>query len=313
MQADSQVARETALKTSTARLSIIAAAFLIALKTGTGWLTGSISVWASLLDSVMDIFSSSLNYAAVRIASRPADLDHHYGHGKIESLAGLFQALVISFSGAFLIWEAIDRLRSPHATGAETIGIASMVIAIVVSIALVMRLRRVARQTESPALKSDAIHYATDIYINLGVLVALAVTMVSGWLWADPVVSIAIAIYIIWSAVNVAYESINLLMDRKLPDDVDERVAEVVGRYKAEGVLGFHDLRTRQSGSHKFVDVHLEIQRDKSFEAAHDLTVKVLRALEAELPRTRIHIHTDPAGEQTKIDGPPPSNNNHAA
>lgn len=296
VSSESHLADETTLKTSTARLSIIAAAFLIVLKTGTGFLTGSISVWASLLDSVMDIFSSSLNYFAVRISSRPADEGHHYGHGKVESLAGLFQALVIGFSGLFLIWEAINRLREPHATQAETIGIGSMVIAIVVSVALVARLRRVARQTESPALKSDALHYATDIYINLGVLGALVVTVFTGWRWADPVVSITIAVYILWSAAHVARESIHMLMDRRLPDDVDERVAMIVSRYHREGVLGFHDLRTRQSGSQKFVDLHLEVKRDKKFEEAHDLTVKVLRDIEAELPRTRVHIHTDPAG-----------------
>ena len=287
---------ESALKTSAARLSIYAAAFLIALKSGTGWLTGSISVWASLLDSVMDIFSSTLNYLAVRIAARPADEDHRYGHGKVESLAGLFQACVIGFSGLFLIWEAIHRLRQPHPTSAEFIGIGSMVIAIVVSVALVIRLRRVGRQTDSPALSSDSLHYATDIYINLGVLGALLVSLLTGWNRADPIVSIAIAIYILWSAAHVGYESINVLMDRRLPDDVDERVAMVVSQYRAEGVLGFHDLRTRRSGSHKFVDLHLEVQRDKKFEEAHDLTVKVLRAIEAELPRTRVQIHMDPAG-----------------
>jgi len=285
-----------ALKSSTARLSIYAAAFLIALKTGTGWLTASISVWASLLDSVMDIFSSTLNYLAVRIAARPADEDHLYGHGKVESLAGLFQALVIGLSGTFLIWEAIHRLMRPHPTSAEFIGIGSMVIAIVVSFALVVRLRRVARLTDSPALSSDSLHYATDIYINLGVLGALAATAFTNWLWVDPVVSIAIAIYILWSAARVGYESINILMDRRLPEDVDERVAMIVSRYHDEGVLGFHDLRTRRSGSHKFVDLHLEVQREKTFEEAHQLTVKVLRAIEADLSRTRVQIHTDPAG-----------------
>lgn len=296
MSAESHLARESGLKSSTARLSIIAAAGLIVLKTATGFLTGSISVWASLLDSVMDIFSSSLNYFAVRISSRPADEGHQYGHGKVESLAGLFQALVIGFSGVFLIWEAIHRLLRPQPTEAETIGIASMIIAVVVSAALVKRLRRVGRQTDSPALKSDALHYATDIYINLGVLVALAVTIFTGWRWADPVVSITIAGYILWSAAHVAVESVNVLMDRRLPDDVDERVALIVGRYRAQGVLGFHDLRTRQSGSQRFVDLHLEVQREKKFEEAHDLTVKVLREIEADLPRTRVHIHTDPAG-----------------
>jgi len=293
---DSHLRKESELKSSTARLSIYAAAFLIVLKTGTGLLTGSISVWASLLDSVMDIFSSTLNFLAIRIGSRPADKDHLYGHGKVESLAGLFQAVVIASSGLFLIWEAIDRVRNPHQTRAEWNGIMSMVIAIVVSIALVIRLRRVARQTDSPALSSDALHYATDIYINLGVLGALAVSAVSGWRLADPLVSIAIALYILWSALSVAWESINILMDRRLPDDIDERVAIVVNKFREQGVLGFHDLRTRRSGSHKFVDLHLEVQRNKGFEEAHDLTVKVLRAIEMELPRTRVHIHTDPAG-----------------
>src|ERR1041385_5945980 len=233
---ESAHARETALKSSTARLSIYAAAFLIALKTGTGWLTASISVWASLLDSVMDIFASSLNYFAVRISSRPADEDHLYGHGKVESLAGLFQALVIGLSGTFLISEAIHRIRQPRATHSELIGIVSMVIAIAVSIALVLRLRKVARATDSPALGSDALHYATDVYINLGVLGALAVTAFSGWRLVDPLVSIAIAVYILWSAGHVAYDSINVLMDRRLPPDVDETVAMVVSRYEAEGV-----------------------------------------------------------------------------
>jgi cation diffusion facilitator family transporter len=296
VQDDSLHARDTALKSSTARLSIYAAAFLIAIKFGAGWLTASISVWASLLDSVMDIFASSLNYFAVRISSRPADEDHLYGHGKVESLAGLFQALVIGLSGTFLISEAIHRIREPQPTKSEAIGIASMIVAIAVSIALVIRLRRVGRETDSPALTSDAVHYATDVYINLGVLGALAVTVISGWRLVDPLVSIAIAIYILWSAAHVAFESVNVLMDRRLPADVDETVAQVVRRYEPQGVLGFHDLRTRRSGSLRFVDLHLEILRTKGFEEAHELTVQVLRAIEAELPRTRVQIHTDPAG-----------------
>ena len=288
---------ESAAKNSAALLSIIAAAFLILLKTATAWLTGSISVLASLLDSVMDIFSSTLNYLAVRVAARPADEDHRYGHGKAESLAGLFQALVISASGVFLIWEAIHRLREPHQTRSESIGIFSMVVAIAVSIALVVRLRRVARMTESPALSSDAAHYFVDIYINLGVLAALLISALTGWNLADPLISMTIALYILWSAGHVAYDSINVLMDRRLPEDVDEKVAMVISRYREQGVLGFHDLRTCRSGSHKFVDLHLEVQKDKRFEEAHDLTVRVIRALEAELPRTRVQIHTDPAGQ----------------
>jgi ferrous-iron efflux pump FieF len=286
--------REERAKVRAAQLSILAAAFLIALKTGTGFLTGSISVWASLLDSTMDIFASVINFFAVRAASRPADEDHAYGHGKAESLAGLFQSLVIAASGIFLIREAIRRIIAPHPTSSEMIGVVVMIIAVMVSAALVVRLRRVARETESPALLSDSLHYATDIYTNSGALLALLIIIMTGWLIIDPIISIAIAFYILWSAFNVGRDAVDVLMDKRLPIDIDEQVASVVHSFREQGVLGFHDLRTRRSGSQKFIDLHLEIERDKRLEEAHNLTVRVLRAIEAEIPRSRVQIHTDP-------------------
>ena len=290
------VRSEAEAKTSAARLSMLAAGFLIALKTTTGFITGSISVWASLLDSTMDIFASAINYFAVRAASRPADDDHSYGHGKAESLAGLFQSLVIAASGLFLVYESIRRIISPNPTQSEWVGVLTMVVAVLVSIALVVRLRRVARETESPALAADATHYVTDIYSNASALVALVIVALTPYQSADPIISLAIAFYILWSAVSVGRESIDVLMDRRLPAQVDEQVAEVVSRYRDQGVLGFHDLRTRRSGSQKFIDMHLEVERDMRLQEAHDVTVRVLRAIEAEIPRARVQIHTDPAG-----------------
>jgi ferrous-iron efflux pump FieF len=287
---------EDKAKTSVARLSILAAAFLITLKLVTGFITGSISVWASLLDSTMDIFASIINYFAVRAASRPADEDHTYGHGKAESLAGLFQAIVIAASGIFLVRESIRRIINPNQTSSEWLGILTMLIAVVVSIALVARLKRVARETESPALQADATHYVTDIFTNLGALLALLIVGLTPWQMADPIFSIVIAFYILWSAVSVGHESIDVLMDRRLPLDVDEQIATVVSSYRDEGVLGFHDLRTRRSGSQKFIDLHLEVERDMSLQDAHDVSVRVLRTIEAEIPRARVQIHTDPAG-----------------
>ncbi|HVG18161.1 MAG TPA: cation diffusion facilitator family transporter [Blastocatellia bacterium] len=285
---------EAAAKNSVARLSILAAAFLVALKTVTGLMTGSISVWASLLDSTMDIFASTINFIAVRVASRPADEDHSYGHGKAESLAGLFQAAVITASGIFLIWEAVRRLRQPHEVRSEWAGITTMMIAIAVSAGLVVRLRSIARKTESPALSSDAIHYASDIYTNSGALLALLIIKLSGFKVVDPLISILISLYILWSAASVARESVDVLMDRRLPAEVDEQIANIVGRYREYGIFGFHDLRTRRSGSHKFIDLHLEVAGDKSLEEAHDLTVRVLREIESEIPRSHVQIHTDP-------------------
>jgi len=287
---------EAEMKNSVARLSVVVALFLIALKATSGWLTGSLSVWASLLDSVLDLFASTLNFIAVRAASRPADEDHAYGHGKAESLTSLFQSIVIGTSGIFIVWEAVHRIRERHETHFEAVGIVSMMVAIAASAWLVRKLRRVAKETESPALGSDAVHYVTDIYINGGVLIALLLTAFTGWSVADPLISLVIALYIIKSAFGLAHESINVLMDRRLPVEVDAKVAEIVARYQNEGIKGFHDLRTRRSGSQKFVDLHLEVDRNKPFEEAHDLTVKVLRTMEAEIPRCKVHIHTDPAG-----------------
>jgi ferrous-iron efflux pump FieF len=285
---------EEAAKTSAARLSVLAAAFLIVLKTAAGLLTGSISVWASLLDSAMDVFASIINYVAVRAAARPADEDHAYGHGKAESLAGLFQTFVIAISGLYLIWQASIRIVRPHPTKSEWIGTGVMLIAIVVSLALVARLRRVARATESLALRSDAMHYVTDVYTNGGALLALLIVALTGWTIVDPIISILIALYILRSAGGVGRESFDVLMDRRLPIDVDEQVAAIVNRFRDQGVLGFHDLRTRRSGSQKFIDLHLEVERDKRLQEAHDLSVRVLRTIEAEIPRSRVQIHTDP-------------------
>ena len=287
-------AEEAALKNSVARLSIIAAAFLILIKTGTGWLTGSMAVWASLLDSAMDIFASSINYYAVRAASRPPDDDHAYGHGKAESLAGLFQAAVITLSGLFLIGEAIQRMIHPHPTDSEGIGVATMLVSILVSFALVARLRRVASLTDSPALSADAVHFASDVWTNGGVLLALCLIYFTGWRIVDPVISIAISIYILASALSVGRESVDVLMDRRLPPEVDEQIAEIVSRFRVEGVLGFHDLRTRRSGSQKFIDLHLEVEREQTLEEAHAASVRVLRTIEAEIPRSKVQIHTDP-------------------
>lgn len=289
------VASEAKLKASAARLSVSAAAFLIALKTVTGLLTGSISVWASLLDSAMDIFASAINYFAVRAASAPPDEDHRYGHGKAESLAGLFQSFVICASGLVLLWEAVRRVITPRPTESEWLGVGTMAIACGVSFALVARLRQVARKTDSPALAADAVHYATDVYTNGAALFALLLVALTGWTLADPLISILISAFILKSAVDVARDSVNVLMDRRLSRDVDAQVASVVEGFRAEGVLGFHDLRTRRSGSHKFIDLHLEVEANQTLQQAHDLSVRVLRAIEAEIPRSRVQIHTDPS------------------
>ncbi len=286
---------ETNAKFAASRLAIAVAASLIILKTASGVYTGSISIFASLLDSAMDIFASSINFVAVRAAARPPDNEHTYGHGKAESLAGLFQSAVIMASGGYLIYEAVNRIINPRPTQNEFIGIVVMVVAAVASLALVARLRHVARLTDSPALSSEAAHYASDIYTTSSALIALVITLATGWQLADPIISLAISIYILMFAARVARSSIDVLMDRRLPLAVDDVVRDAVGEFRERGVFGFHDLKTRSSGSEKFIELHLEIDRHKTFVEAHDLTEDVIQAIEQAVPRANVQIHTDPS------------------
>lgn len=288
-------ADDSRAKQDAARLSIIVAASLILLKSAVGLYTGSLSVFASLLDSGMDIFASTVNFIAVRTAARPADEEHTYGHGKAESLAGLFQAAVIFVSAGYLIVEAVTRFFAPQATGNEWVGAGAMVLALAISTTLVARLRRVARATDSPALHSEASHYLSDIYTNVSALAALVITAATNWQYADPLVSLVISVFILFFAGGVARDSVNALMDHRLPPDVDEKVIRIIGAHHAEGVLGFHDLRTRSAGAEKFIEFHLEVRRTLTFEQAHEVTVAVLREIESEVPRARVQIHTDPA------------------
>ncbi len=287
---------ETRVKQNAAWFSIMVAATLILLKSAVGWYTGSLSVFASLLDSAMDIFASSVNLLAVRAAARPADEEHTYGHGKAESLAGLFQAAVIFVSAGYLIYEAIMRFFRPPATRNEWLGAGVMVIALALSTTLVARLRRVAHQTDSPALHSEAAHYLSDIYTNTSALIALLITAATGWQYADPLISLVISLFILFFAAGIARESMRGLMDYRLPPDVDEQVTRIVVAHNAQGALGFHALRTRRAGSEKFIEFHLEVRRTLSFEQAHSVTVSVLRAIEREVPRAQVQIHTDPSG-----------------
>src|ERR1700749_1348096 len=258
---EARMLREARLKASAARLSVAAAAFLIVLKSATGWLTGSISVWGSLSDPTMAIF----------------------------------QSVVIPVSGIFLIREAVRRIMTPHETALEWVGVGTMAVAGAVSVALVARLRKVAKETDSPALAADSVHYATDVFTNGAALVALLVVALTGWTLADPLFSIAISAFILLSAFEVARDAVNVLMDRRLGPEVDAAVAAIIASFRDRGVTGFHNLRTRRSGSLKFIDLHLEVTADKSFVRAHDLTERVIRAIEKEIPRSRVQIHTDPA------------------
>ncbi|MEN8151852.1 MAG: cation diffusion facilitator family transporter [Planctomycetota bacterium] len=280
-------------KSTTARAAILVALSLAALKLAAGLLTGSIAVLASAADSLMDAFASGVNYAAIRFADEPEDTSHRFGHGKVEGMAGLFQAAVIGASAAFLIVESVRRLVSGGAVEVPLVGIGVMVVSLVATILLVLRMRRVAKESESLALEADSLHYLSDVLTNGAVLLGL---LAVAWLdvaWVDPVASLIISAALVWTVVQVFRESVDNLMDRELPDEERERILRIAER-EVPGVLGVHDLRTRRSGARRFVVIHVEIDRRVPFVEAHRRSEQVVRAVEAGLPYTRVTVHADP-------------------
>jgi ferrous-iron efflux pump FieF len=259
------------------------------------WLiTGSVSLLASLIDSCMDAFASLTTLFAIRLALRPADTEHRFGHGKAESLAALGQSAFILASGLFLIYQAADRLIYPKPIQDTAIGISVMGFAIVITLALLTLQRHVIRQTGSTAIKADALHYKTDLLTNASVAVALAVYWLSGLDRIDPLFALAIAAYILYSAWQIAAEAVQMLMDRELPELDRRRIAALAQQHPK--VRGVHDLRTRQSGRSVFIQLHLELNGDLSLEEAHAIADEVHDTIVADFINAEVLIHQDPVG-----------------
>ena len=281
--------------------AVAAAALMIVGKLGAWLATDSVSILSSLADSVMDVLASLINLFAVRQALQPPDREHRFGHGKAEPLAGLGQALFISASAIFLIVEAVGRILEPEPIARAPVGIGVMVFAIIVTTALVTYQRRVVRLTGSTAIRADALHYASDILMNIGVIAALALAMTVGWGLADPIIALVIAAVIIHAAVRVARSAIQQLMDREFPEQDRERIRQIVLAHPE--VRNCHDLRTRRSGIDSFIQVHVEMDSSLTLLRAHEISDNVEARIRKVYPHAEVLIHADPEG----IEEPMPS------
>ena len=273
------------------RASVAVASLLIITKAFAWWLSGSISMLAGLTDSLLDGVTSFLNLLAVHYALRPADDDHRYGHGKAESLAGMAQALFIGVSAVLIAIQAFDRLKHPEPVGAPWLSIAVIVFSLVMTVGLLVLQHRVIKATGSNAVRADSLHYRSDLMLNGSILVALAFAAV-GFSQLDAWFGLGIAVYILWSAFQIARESFSVLMDEELPTDVSENMLALA--CAVPGVLGAHDLRTRISGNIWFVQLHLELPGQLSLLEAHTLSDRVAAAIENAYPRAEVLVHADP-------------------
>jgi ferrous-iron efflux pump FieF len=288
---------ETATLLRRATVASVAVAFtLIGIKVAAYFVTGSVALLSSLVDSLLDSLASLTNFFAVRHALVPADREHRFGHGKAEPLAGLGQAAFIAGSAVFLLFESVNRLINPVTVSHGHIGIAVMVVSLVLTLLLVLYQRHVVRRTQSMAIKADSLHYASDIVLNVSVIVALVLSSQMNLPAADPLFALAISGYIIWSAAQIAMLSLHQLMDRELPDADRARIIAVCRRHS--DVLDVHELRTRASGMDIFIQLHLELDGNLSLLHAHRVADDVERELRLEFPNADVIIHEDPAGQE---------------
>jgi len=271
--------------------SILVAMILVCTKIIAWWLSDSVSLLASLIDSLMDVGASMINFFAIRYALKPADDDHRFGHGKAEALASLMQSFLIAASACFLMFYAIERIAHPRDLTQESVALGVMVFSLVLTIALVGFQRYVVAKTRSTAIAADSLHYVSDILSNLAIIVALGLA-VMGYAQADAFIGIAIAFYIGYSAYTIAREASDLLLDKELDDDTREQIGAAV--MSVPGVGGFHDLRTRSSGGAVFVQLHLELPDQMPLIEAHDIADNVERTVQALFPEAEVLVHQDP-------------------
>lgn len=273
--------------------SVATAAFLTVVKLMAWWMTDSVGVLASLIDSMLDMAASLINFFAIRYALQPPDEEHRFGHGKAEAIAGLAQSTFIAGSAVFLLIQTVERFFNPVALEHTHVGMGVMLLSIVVTATLVIFQRIVILRTQSTAIKADSLHYLTDLLSNVGVLAALFIASM-GFPQADPIIALLLGLYIMHSAWEIGQEAFEHLMDRELPDEDKAKIRAIV---QAEpGVLGIHELKTRKSGAVSIIQMHLEMKGELSLNAAHDIADRVEMAIRRAFPGADVITHQDPAG-----------------
>lgn len=274
--------------------SVATAVTLIAAKAVAYLLTDSVALLSTLVDSLLDAAASSLNLVAVRHARSPADVEHRFGHGKAEALAGLGQAAFIAGSAVFIAVQAVQRLLEPRALDHGAVGVGVMIFSMAATVLLIVYQRRVARKTGSIAIAADALHYSTDLLANVAVIVGLVLATRLGWLRADPIISLLIAVYILVSAVRILRHALDMLMDKELSVGDRERIVDAART--VAGVIDVHDLRTRLSGPKVFIQMDVEMAPTLTLLEAHRIVLRVERAIGEVFPEADITLHQDPYG-----------------
>jgi len=290
--------RARLMRRATGASLAVAAIFTVA-KLAAVTVTDSTAMLATLIDSLLDVVTALLNLLAVRQALVPADREHRFGHGKAESLAGLGQSVFIGGSAVFLFVQAGRRLVDPQPIDNSLLGIAVVVASMIATVLLVRYQAAVVRRTGSIAISADRLHYASDLMLNGGVILALVLASWLGWSWIDPVFALAIGGVVLYGAWRIVLQSLDTLMDRELGDAERARIRALCQAHPE--VLDIHEMRTRRAGADIFIQLHLVLDGAMTLRHANAIAHAVEQAIQAEFPGAEVLIHEDPSSETPEV------------
>ncbi len=285
-------------KVAAARLSVLAGVTLVAAKLVVGLSIGSVAVLSEAAHSATDLLAALIAFWAVRVADAPPDDDHPYGHGKFESLSGMLEAALIALAGVYIVVESVRALQTGHPAQTPLWGVGVMVLSAVVNSLVAWRMRTVAQKTDSVALRADAQHLMVDVYTSAGVAVGLILVAVTKQTFLDPLSALVVAGFVFHTAVHIAREAAAPLIDSKLPDAEIALVKSILQNDPA--ILDWHKLRTRKSGSHRHIDVHILMDDALSLRDAHQVAEDLEDRLRAALPNVHVMTHTEPFEEEMR-------------
>lgn len=283
-------------------ISIAAALATIALKTLAWWLTGSVGLLSDALESLVNLAAAMLALSMLRLAASPPDADHPYGFSKAEYFSAGIEGALIVLAAAGIVWTAVPRLAAPRELDMPLQGLALTVLASGINLGVAMTLLRAGREHHSITLEADARHLLTDVWTSAGVIVAVALVFVTGWLRLDPLIAIAVAVHILWTGFGLVRRSVKGLLDPAISAEDQREVTKLFGEYSKRYGVSFHALRTRQAGARRFVSFHILVPDAWTVAQAHRLSEEIESRMRAMVPNAAIFTHIEPISDPASYD-----------
>jgi cation diffusion facilitator family transporter len=281
----------TVHKNRIALTSVLAAVFLTAFKLVVGLLTGSLGILSEALHSGLDLIAAIITLFAVRYADLPADNEHNYGHGKIENFSALIETFLLVITCFWIIYESINRLITKHPIEVNVLSFIVIITSIIVDISRSRALYKVARKYNSQALEADALHFSTDIWSSFVVLIGLTVYSLFDFVYADSIAALIVALIVLSISYRLGRRAFDVLIDRA-PTKIVDQINQVID--KIPGVVKYHDLRVREGGPYKFVELNIHVNKGLSIEDAHSISENVEDEITKKIPRCKVTVHIEP-------------------